>query len=146
MKRILAITLSALMLAGCSSGRLYDKSAVSGATAAMREATALCEKEQTASKLTACHLAAERNFAVAIHLPKMEAFDTYSARMMTLAADWEAGRLSQKQVDARATSIRNDYWVAYERKTFGPYDHGNISTFYGTSDTPVANSGPTQPR
>jgi PBP1b-binding outer membrane lipoprotein LpoB len=126
MSRILTIAISALMLAGCSSGPLYDKSAVPSATAAMREATALCEKEQTASKLTACHLAAERNFAVAIHLPKMEAFDTYAAGMMTLAADWEAGRVSQKQVDARATSIRNDYWVAYERQTYGAYHHPEI--------------------
>lgn len=51
MSRILTVTLSALMLAGCASGPGYDKSAVPNATAAMRQATAMCEMEQTAPKL-----------------------------------------------------------------------------------------------
>ena len=53
MSRILTVTIFALMLAGCASGPGYDKSAVPNATAAMRQATAMCEKEQTASKFTA---------------------------------------------------------------------------------------------
>jgi len=109
MKRILTITIFALMLAGCASEPGYDKTAVPDATAAMRQATALCEKEQTASKFMACRVAAERNFAMAIHLPKMDAFDAYAAQMMALAADYDAGRIYLKRMDARAASIRNGY-------------------------------------
>ena len=110
MSRILTITLSALMLAGCAGS--YDKSAVPDAAAAMRRAMAICEKEQSPSKYTACAVAAQHDFAVAIHLPKMDAFDTYAAQMMALAADREAGRISPKQVATRAASIRDEYWFA----------------------------------
>ena len=118
MSRILTATLSALMLAGCADtdnkADTYDKSAVPGATAAMRQATALCEKQQSAiqfnaSKFMACRVAAERDFAVAVHLPRMDAFDTYAARMLALAADYDAGRIYLKPMVARAASIRNDY-------------------------------------
>src|SRR6478609_4611305 len=114
MKRILTITIFALMLAGCASEPGYEKTAVPDATAAMRQATALCEKEQTAAKFTAatfmaCRVAAERNFAMAIHLPKMDVFETYAAKMLALAADYDAGRIYLKPMRARALSIRNDY-------------------------------------
>jgi hypothetical protein len=126
MSRIL-ITISALMLAGCASGPGHDKSAVPDAAAAMRRATAICEKEQkqTASTFTACEVAAQRDFAVASHLPKMDAFDAYAAQMMALAADWEAGRVRPKQLAARAASIRNNYWQACNCNLKGrrPYDY-----------------------
>jgi hypothetical protein len=113
MSRILTVTIFALMLAGCASGPAgYDKSAVPNATAAMRQAMAICEKEQTASKITACDVAAQHDFAEAIHLTKMDAFDTYAAKMMALAAAWDAGRVSKNQLAHRAKSIRNDYWEA----------------------------------
>jgi len=112
MSRILTVTIFALMLAGCASEPGYDKSAVPNATAAMRQATAMCEKEQTASKYTACEVAAQRDFAVAIHLQKMDAFDAYAAQMIALAADWEVGRISKKQLAVRAASIRSGYWRA----------------------------------
>ena len=121
MNRVLTITLSALMLAGCASGPGYDKSAVPNATDAMRQAMAICEKEQTASKITACEVSAQRDFAVAIHLPKMDAFDAYAAQMMALAADWEAGRVSPKQLASRAASIRRSYWMVCN---CNPRDHG----------------------
>jgi hypothetical protein len=125
MSRILTVTIFALMLAGCASGPGYDKSAVPNATAAMRRATAMCEKEQTASKYTACEVAAQRDFAVAIHLPKIDAFDAYAAQMMALAADWDAGRVSRKHLAARAASIRSDYRLACNCDLGGhrPYDY-----------------------
>ena len=126
MNRILTVTISLLMLAGCSSGPLYDKSAVPGATAAMREAAALCEREHTASKFMACQVAAERNFVVAIHLPKTDAFDAYATQMMALAADHDAGRVNEVQANARATSIRNDYWLAYNDLGGQTYRHPEI--------------------
>ncbi len=113
MSRIL-IALSALMLAGCTSELGYDKSAVPNATAAMRQETAMCEKEQPptkfpASKFVACRVAAERNFAMAIHVRKMDVFDTYADKMLALAADYDAGHIDLKRMDRRATSIRDDY-------------------------------------
>ena len=104
------IALAALMLAGCAGS--YDRSAVPAAAAAMRRAVASCEKEQTASKFTACKVAAQHDFAMAIHLPNMDAFDAYAAQMMALAADRDAGRVSLKQAATRATSIRDEYWFA----------------------------------
>ena len=72
----------------------------------------ICEKEQTASKITACDVAAQHDFVVAIHLQKMDAFDAYAAQMMALAADWDAGRVSRGRLAARSASIRNDYSFA----------------------------------
>jgi len=112
MSRILTVTIFALVLAGCASGPGYDKSAVPDATAAMRRAMVICEKEQTASKITACDVAAQHDFVVAIHLQKMDAFDAYAAQMMALAADWDAGRVSRGRLAARSASIRNDYSFA----------------------------------
>jgi hypothetical protein len=60
----------------------------------------------------ACRVAAERNFAMAIQLPKMDAFDTYAAQMMALAADYDAGRIYLKRMNARAADIRNHYLYA----------------------------------
>jgi hypothetical protein len=129
MSRILTVTIFALMLAGCASGPGYDKSAVPNATAAMRQATAMCEKEQTASKFMACRVAAERNFAMAIHLPKMEAFDTYDAKMLALAADYDTGRINLKRMGARAASIRNDYWRACDCNLRGHRTYNDWNPF-----------------
>ena len=128
MSRILTVTIFALVLAGCASGPGYDKSAVPDATAAMRRAMVICEKEQTASKITACDVAAQHDFVVAIHLQKMDAFDAYAAQMMALAADWDAGRLSRNHLAARAASIRNDYLFACNcglggRRGGGPFSY-----------------------
>ena len=117
MKRILTITIFALMLAGCASEPSYDKSAMPNATAAMRQETAMCEKGQTptkftASKFMACRVTAERNFAMAIHVRKMVAFDSYADKMLALAADYDAGRINLKRMDRRAASIRSDFLLA----------------------------------
>jgi hypothetical protein len=115
MSRIPTITLSALLLTGCASEQpSYDKSAVPDATAAMRQETAMCEKEQppakfAASKFMACRVAAERSFAMAIHVRRMDAFDTYAAKMLSLAGDYDAGHINLKRMDRRAASIRDDY-------------------------------------
>jgi hypothetical protein len=133
MSRILTVTLSALMLAGCATEQpSYDKSAVPDATAAMREATAICEKEQTLSKFSAakfmaCRVAAERNFAMAIHLPKMDAFDAYATQMISLAADYDAGRIYLKRMHARAAYIRNHYLYACDCG-LGARDRGSFGS------------------
>lgn len=110
MQRIVTATVSAVMLSGCAA--TYDKSAVPDAAANMRQAMAICDQELTPSKITACDVAAQREFAMAIHLPKMDAFEAYAARMMALTADLEAGRVSPKQMATRADSIRYQYWFA----------------------------------
>jgi hypothetical protein len=126
------IALFALMLAGCAGS--YDKAAVADAAAAMRRAMATCDEEQTPSRITACAVAAQRDFAVAIHLPKMEAFNAYAAQMMALAADLEAGRIGPKQMAARADSIRDDYWFACNCNLRGHRSGGDYSTFVPSSD------------
>jgi hypothetical protein len=114
MTRILTVTISALMLAGCARQPSYDKSAEPEAAAEAAQAGALCEKEQTfskfnASKFMTCRLAAERNFVMAVRLSKMDAFDTYASQMTALAADYDAGRIDLKQMDARASAVRFQY-------------------------------------
>ena len=49
---------------------------------------------------------------MAIHVRKMDAFDTYADKMLALAADYDAGHVSLKRIDRRAASIRSDYWLA----------------------------------
>ena len=88
------------MLAGCASEAGYDKSAVPKATVAAREAETNCERDVTASnfnasKFMACRVAAERNFMMAIHMQKMDAFDTYASKMLALADDYR-GRLEKQ--------------------------------------------------
>ena len=74
----------------------------------------MCEEEKpptkfTASKFMTCRVAAERNFAMAIHVRKMEAFNAYADKMLALAADYDAGHIDLKRMDRRAASIRDDY-------------------------------------
>ena len=118
MRRILTVAFSALMLAGCASEPArYDKAALPDARAAARQAEAVCEKQQAPAKFSAsaymaCRVAAERGFALALHLPNMDAFDTYAARMQALAADYDAGRIALKQMGEKAAYIRRGYWRA----------------------------------
>ena len=149
MRLVLTITLCALMLAGCADttnkADTYNKSAVPNATAVMRQATAVCEKEQTASqfnasKFMACRVAAERNFAMAIDLPKMDAFDTYAAKMMALASDYDAGRIYLKRMGASAASIRNDYLRACDCNLEGRRGY-NYSYFVSSPPPTTTNLG-----
>lgn len=151
MSRILTVTIFALTLAGCASEPDYDKSAVPDATAAARQATTICEKEQnpskfTASKFMACRVAAERTFAMAIHVRKMDAFDTYADKMLALAADYDAGRIDLKRMDRRAASIRSDFLMACNCGLGGRrgYDY---SAFVPSSNLmpPGVQLGPTPP-
>ena len=142
MSRILTVTIFALMLAGCASGPGYDKSAVPNATAAMRQDTAMCEKEQTptkfaASKFMNCRVAAERNFVMAIHLPKMDTFDTYADKMLALAANYDAGRINLKRMGVRATSIRSDFLMACNCGLGGHREYGYPSFV----DSPIPTTG-----
>jgi hypothetical protein len=106
----------ALLLAGCAP--TYDRTAVPDATLALHQVVSACEAKQSTktvknySEFTACEVAAERNFAAAIHLQHMDAFETYAAQMLALAADRDAGLVNLDQVKARAAAIRQDYWAA----------------------------------
>ena len=118
MRRILTPAIFTLILAGCANEPPnYDKAAVPDATAQLRQATSLCEEKQTPEKFNAsqfmtCRVAAERNFAMTIHVRKMEAFNAYADKMLALAADYDAGQVKLTRMNARATSIRTDYWKA----------------------------------
>jgi hypothetical protein len=116
------------------------------ATAEARQAAAMCEKEQTpakfsASKFMACRLAAERNFAMAIHVRKMDVFDTYADKMLALAADYDAGHISLKRMDRRAASIRSDFLMACNCGFGGHrgYDYGAFVS------SPTSDAGPGMP-
>ena len=116
MNRILTITLSALMLAGCADTYnktdTYNKSIMPKAAASLQQETVRCKARWTAKELRNysewqdCQLAAERGFATTISLTKMDAFEVYAADMRTLAADRDANRVTDRQVRSRAEEIR----------------------------------------
>ena len=111
MSRILTITISALILAGCAD--TYDRSAMPKAAAGLQQETVGCKARWTAkefktySEWQACQLTAERGFARAIALTKMDAFEVYAADMQALAVDRDAHHVTDRQVRSRANDI---YW------------------------------------
>ena len=111
MSRILTITISAFMLASCAP--TYDESAMPKAASGLQQETVGCKAKWTAkefktySEWQACQLTAERGFARAIALTKMDAFEVYAADMQALAADRDAHRVTDRQVRSRANEI---YW------------------------------------
>jgi len=110
MSRILTITISSLILAGCAD--TYSRTAMPKAAAALQQATVGCKARWTAkefktySEWQACQLTAERGFAKTIALTKMDAFEVYAADMQTLAVDRDANRVTDRQVRSRANDIQ----------------------------------------
>jgi thioesterase domain-containing protein len=110
MRRILTITISALMLAGCAD--TYNKSAMPKAAASLQQEAVGCKTKwaakefKTYSEWQACQLTAERGFARTIALTKMDAFEVYAADMQALAADWDAHRVTDRQVISRAKEMQ----------------------------------------
>jgi len=110
MSRILTITISSLILAGC--GDTYSRTAMPKAAAALQQATVGCKARWTAkefktySEWQACQLTAERGFAKTIALTKMDAFEVYAADMQALAVDRDANRVTDRQVRSRANDIQ----------------------------------------
>jgi hypothetical protein len=110
MSRILTVTISALMLAGCATG--YDKSAMPKAAANLQQEAGGCKTKweakefKTYSELQACYLTAQRGFFRSIALTKMDAFEVYAADMQALAADWDAHRVTDRQARPRAKEIQ----------------------------------------
>ena len=110
MNRILTVTFSVLMLAGCAD--TYNKSVMPKAAASLQQETAGCKARWTAkefrtySEWQACQLRAEHAFATTISLTRMDAFDVYAAEMRALAADRDAGRVTDRQVRSRAEEIQ----------------------------------------
>lgn len=111
MRRVVTITLLALVLAGCAD--TYNRSAMPKAATGLQKETVHCKDRWTAKEFSsysewqACQLAAERSFARAIALTKMDAFEAYAADMTALAADRDAHRVTDRQVRSRAEEI---YW------------------------------------
>ena len=109
MKHTLIVVISLLTLAGCADS--YDKSVMPAAAAGLQQETVACKTRWTAkefktySEWQACQLVAERGFAKAINLTKMQAFEVYAADMQVLAADRDAKRVTDHQVRSRAEYI-----------------------------------------
>lgn len=109
MKRILTITIFALMLASCADG--YDKSVMPMAAVGLQHETVACKTRWTAkefktySEWQACQLIAESGFAKIINLTKMDAFEVYAADMQALAVDRDAKRVTDSQVRSRSQEI-----------------------------------------
>jgi hypothetical protein len=115
MSRILTITISAFMLASCAP--TYDGSAMPKAASGLQQETVGCKAKWTAkefktySEWQACQLTAERGFARAIALTKMDAFEVYAADMQKLAADRDAHRVTDREVRSRANDTYSRFLV-----------------------------------
>jgi hypothetical protein len=113
MSRILAVTISALMLASCAP--TYNGSAMPKAASGLKQETIGCKARWTAgefktySEWQACQLTAERSFAKAIALTKMGVFEVYAADMQALAVDRDAHRVTDRQVRSRANDIQSRF-------------------------------------
>jgi hypothetical protein len=144
MNRILTITLSALMLAGCQDG--YDQSALPNAIAAEHQAregcrTRLAVKDiKTYSEMAACGLAAERAFYTAIKLERMDRFEAYAASYQTLSANRDAKRVSDGQASRTANNLLGAFYRGCKcrKPEFGPLNLGldTGGTQYGMSPPP----------
>ena len=139
MSRILTITISALMLAGCAatnSTGTYDKSAMQNAAVGLQIETVACKAKWTAkefktySEWQACQLTAERSFARTIASTKMDAFEAYAADMQVLAADRDAHRVTDRQVRSRANDIQWRFFADCGCKPQSARMHSAAGGFY----------------
>jgi len=140
MRRLATLCLLVPLL-GCRSPS-YDQEALHDAALNLHQDVFACETKRVTnavksfSEFTACQVAAERNFATAIHLKNLDAFETYAAQMMKLAAERDANHPPPEEVRKRAAAIRTDYLAACDcnlkaRRTYSP----SIDVaFSGTSD------------
>ena len=149
MSRILTITISALVLAGCAD--TYNRSAMPKAAAALQHETVACKtrwiaKElRTYSEWQACQLIAERTFAQTIALTKMDAFEAYAADMRALAADRDAHRVTDRQVRSRANDIQWRFFADCDCKPGwkpNPNDSHWLMTQFTTPQPPVMPNTP----
>jgi len=131
MSRILTITISALMLAGCADTDSYDRAAKPAAREATRHAIDDCNAKLAAhgiksnSEWASCSLAAERGYFSAIKLKNMDSFDAYATNYLTLAADLDANRISKKRASLRAREMLRQFYVACDcgdNGGFGPIE------------------------
>ena len=113
MNRILTITISALLLAGCAgTADTYNRSAMPKAVASLQQEAGGCKTKWAAKEITtysewqACQLTADRVFARTIASTKMDAFEVYAADMQALAADMDAHRVNDRQARSRAREIQ----------------------------------------
>ena len=120
MSRILVITLSALILAGCATG--YDKSAMRGAAADAHQAIDRCKASRAANEIKtqaefeACELVVARAFFTAIKMKKMDGFEAFAIRMQALAADRDAKRVTDRQARSRGGEIVYHFYADCECK------------------------------
>ena len=141
-KKLLALGLL-LLLGACAP--VYDRTVLPAASLTLHKDIFACEAKQEArpvktfSEYTACQVAAERNFAAAVQMQRMDVFETYASRMLALAADRDRGLMTPKQVQSRAAAIRNDYWADCDcylnpRRMARGHTGGAGNVFTGTDD------------
>jgi hypothetical protein len=149
MSRILTITISALMLAGCAD--TYNRSAMPKAAATLQHETVACKTRWTAKELKtysewqACQLIVERTFAQTIALTKMDAFEAYAADMQALATDRDAHRVTDREVRSRANDIQWRFFADCGCKPGwkpNPNDSNWLMTPFTTPQPPVMPSTP----
>jgi hypothetical protein len=140
--RRLAVICLLLSLAGCA--RDYDQSALPAASFEMRIAmdrcTAAVNARKNYSEFAACQVAAERTFAEAIRLQKMDVFEAYAARMLALGAERDAKHLTAEETKTRVAAIRQNYLAACDcnrrmpRGGGGGGLGGDTGSFYQPAD------------
>ena len=137
MSRILIVTLSTRILAGCADTDSYDRAAMRDARMATRHAIDGCKARLAEHDITSnsewasCSLAAERGYFTAIKLKNMGSFDAYATNYLALAADLDANRISKMRAGLRAREMLRQFYVACDcgkKDSFGPILQSNMPT------------------
>ena len=111
--KLAALSAVCVPLAACAG--VYDASAVPSAQAAMQYAKDQCVARlnsgeyKTTLESVNCALEADRAFAVAVKLKKMDLYNAYAGRMRMVAMDRDAGRITREEAQMRGGAVWKDY-------------------------------------
>jgi hypothetical protein len=125
--RLVAALLAVLLFSAFDPPPPYDVAALPKAWAVRQKMIDACQARATSFKTTTeqmeCLLAAHQAFAVTEKLKDMTPYRDYAAAVRRLAADADAGKLSQYDLPGRLAALRNDYqgkvqklWDDYYRR------------------------------
>ena len=153
-----AAILAVLLFSAFDLPAPYDLTALPKAWAVRQKMIDGCQVRATSFKTTTeqmnCLLAAHQAYAVAEKLRDMTPYRDYAAAVRHLAADADAGKLSQYDLPSRLAALRNDYqgkvqklWDDYDRRQTlahpaPPFDRPALPGAAAARDKAVAACGP----
>lgn len=112
MQRSFVIILVTLFMSSCAGN---DRFAEQSSLLALRHAMERCASSLPANDpkkyfdLTSCQMSAERDFAMATHMTRMDVFDVYASEMRKIGADLDADKFAPGEAMERTNEIRQEF-------------------------------------